>query len=45
MIAESVISTDFAIDDIYKNKTREQNYERTKYMTVAEKAAYYNTTG
>ncbi len=43
MIAEFVIITDFAMDDIYK--IREQNYECTKYMTVAEKTAYYNNFG
>ena len=35
-----VISPDFTIEDIHK--IREQNYERTKDMTVAEKVAYYN---
>lgn len=43
MIAESVISTDFTND--YIHKTREWNYEHTKHMTVAEKAAYYNNSG
>lgn len=38
-----VISPDFTIEDIYK--IREQNYERTKDMTVAEKVAYYNNSG
>ena len=38
-----VISPDFTIDDIHK--IREQNYERTKDMTVAEKVAYYNNSG
>ena len=38
-----VISQDFTIEDIYK--IREQNYERTKDMTVAEKVAYYNNSG
>ena len=37
-----VISPDFSIDDIHK--IREQNYERTKDMTVAEKVAYYNNS-
>ena len=40
---KSVISTDFTIEDIHK--IREQNYERTKDMTVAEKVAYYNNSG
>ena len=44
MIMEAlVISSDFTIDDIHK--IREQNYERTKDMTVAEKVAYYNNSG
>lgn len=38
-----VISLDFTVDDIHK--IREQNYERTKDMTVAEKVAYYNNSG
>lgn len=38
-----VISPDFTVDDIHK--IREQNYERTKDMTVAEKVAYYNNSG
>lgn len=38
-----VISLDFTIEDIHK--IREQNYERTKDMTVAEKVAYYNNSG
>ncbi len=38
-----VISPDFTIDDIHR--IREQNYERTKDMTVMEKAAYYNNSG
>lgn len=38
-----VISPDFTIDDIHK--IREQNYERTKNMTVSEKVAYYNNSG
>ena len=37
-----VISPDFTIEDIHK--IREQNYERTKDMTVAEKVAYYNNS-
>ena len=38
-----VISPNFTIEDIHK--IREQNYERTKDMTVAEKVAYYNNSG
>ena len=38
-----VISPDFTIEDIHK--IREQNYERTKDMTVAEKVTYYNNSG
>lgn len=38
-----VISPDFTIEDIHK--IREQNYERTKDMTVAEEVAYYNNSG
>ena len=38
-----VISPDFTIEDIHK--IREQNFERTKNMTVAEKVAYYNSSG
>ena len=38
-----VIGPDFTIEDIHK--IREQNYERTKDMTVAEKVAYYNNSG
>ena len=38
-----VISPDFTIEDIHK--IREQNYEKTKDMTVAEKVAYYNNSG
>lgn len=37
------ISPDFTIEDIHK--IREQNYERTKDMTVEEKVAYYNNSG
>ena len=37
------ISPDFTIEDIHK--IREQNYERTKNMTVAEKVEYYNNSG
>ena len=43
MFAEPTISPDFTIEDIHK--IREQNYERTKDMTVAEKVAYYNNSG
>jgi hypothetical protein len=44
MIMEKLeISPDFTIDDIHK--IREQNYERTKNMTMEEKIAYYNTAG
>ena len=38
-----ILSPDFTIEDIHK--IREQNYERTKDMTVAEKVAYYNNSG
>lgn len=38
-----IISPDFTIEDIHK--IREQNYERTKNMTVEEKVAYYNNSG
>ena len=38
-----VISPDFTIEDIHK--IREQNYEKTKDMTIAEKVAYYNNSG
>ena len=38
-----ILSPDFTIEDIHK--VREQNYERTKNMTVAEKVAYYNNSG
>ena len=44
MIIEAlVISPDFTIEDFHK--IREQNYERTKDMTVADKVAYYNNSG
>ncbi len=44
MIMEAlVISPDFTIEDIHR--IREQNYERTKDMTVEEKVAYYNNLG
>ena len=35
MLTKPVISPDFTIEDIHK--IREQNYEKTKGMTVAEK--------
>lgn len=38
-----ILSLDFTIEDIHK--IREQNYERTKDMTVAEKVTYYNNSG
>lgn len=38
-----VISPNFTIDDIHK--IREQNYEKTKNMTMEEKIAYYNNSG
>lgn len=37
------ISPDFTIEDIHR--IRERNYELTKDMTTAEKAAYYNNSG
>lgn len=37
------ISPDFTIEDIHR--IREQNFERTKGMTVEEKVAYYNNLG
>ena len=44
MIMETlVISPDFMVEDIHR--IREQNYERTKNMTVEEKIAYYNNCG
>ena len=44
MIMEKpILSPDFTIEDIHK--IREQNYERTKDMAVAEKVAYYNNSG
>lgn len=44
MIMEKlIISPDFTVDDIHK--IREENYERTKDMTMEEKIAYYNTAG
>lgn len=38
-----IISPDFTVDDIHK--IREENYERTKNMTMEEKIEYYNTAG
>ena len=38
-----ILSPNFTIEDIHK--LREYNYERTKDMTVAEKVAYYNSSG
>lgn len=38
-----VLSPDFTIEDIHK--IREQNYERTKDMTVSQKVEYYNNFG
>lgn len=35
------ISPDFTVEDIHR--IREQNYEKTKNMTVEEKLIYYNT--
>lgn len=43
MIAKLVINLDFTIEDIHK--IREQNFERTKDITVEEKVAYYNNSG
>lgn len=37
------ISANFTIEDIHL--IREQNYERTKNMTIDEKIAYYNNSG
>lgn len=39
----AVISPKFTIEDIHK--IREENYEKTKNMTMAEKIAYYNGLG
>lgn len=39
----SEIGANFTIDDIHK--VREENYERTKNMTLEEKVAYYNNLG
>ena len=38
-----ILSPNFTIEDIHK--IREQNYERTKDMAIAEKVAYYNNSG
>ena len=43
VMEKPILSLDFTIEDIHK--IREQNYERTKDMTVAEKVAYYNNSG
>ena len=42
-MANAVISPKFTIEDIHK--IREENYEKTKNMTMAEKIAYYNGLG
>lgn len=42
-MANAVISPKFTIEDIHK--IREENYEKTKNMTMAEKIAYYNSLG
>ena len=38
-----VISPDFSIEDFHM--IRDQNYVRTKDMTVADKVEYYNNSG
>lgn len=44
MIMEAlVVSPDFTIDG--SHKIMEQNYERTKDMSVAKNAGYYNNSG
>ena len=43
IMANAVISPKFTIEDIHK--IREENYEKTKNMTMAEKIAYYNGLG
>ena len=43
VMEKPILSLDFTIEDIHK--IREQNYERTKDMTVAEKVTYYNNSG
>ena len=42
-MANAVISPKFTIEDIHK--IREENYEKTKNMTMAEKIDYYNGLG
>ena len=42
-MANAVISPKFTIEDIHK--IREENYEKTKNMTMSEKIAYYNGLG
>ena len=42
-MANAVISPKFTIEDIHK--IREENYEKTKNMTMAEKIAYYTGLG
>lgn len=42
-MANAVISPKITIEDIHK--IREENYEKTKNMTMAEKIAYYNGLG
>ena len=39
MLAESIISPDFTIEDIHK--IREYHYELTKDMTTQEKISFY----
>ena len=43
IMANAVISPKFTIEDIHK--IREENYEKTKNMTMAEKIAYYKGLG
>ena len=43
IMANAVISPKFTIEDIHK--IREENYEKTKNMTMAEKIAYYHGLG
>ena len=40
MVCLLEISPDFTIEDIHR--IRENNYEKTKYMTVEERLNYYN---
>lgn len=42
-MANAVISPKITIEDIHK--IREENYEKTKNMTMAEKISYYNGLG